>query len=73
MGGLLLRAMVIVFPHRDKERLFNRQRSLAINGSVGILTRNTKGELAGEPGFEPGLTESESVGLPLTYSPAGEP
>ena len=26
--------------------------------------------LAGEPGFEPGLTESESVGLPLTYSPA---
>ena len=25
--------------------------------------------LAGEPGFEPGLTESESVGLPLTYSP----
>ena len=30
----------------------------------------TKG-LAGEPGFEPGLTESESVGLPLTYSPTG--
>lgn len=28
-------------------------------------------ELAGEPGFEPGLTESESVGLPLTYSPTG--
>ena len=27
--------------------------------------------LAGEPGFEPGLTESESVGLPLTYSPIG--
>ena len=27
--------------------------------------------LAGEPGFEPGLTESESVGLPLTYSPVG--
>lgn len=27
--------------------------------------------MAGEPGFEPGLTESESVGLPLTYSPAG--
>ncbi|CAN0485405.1 unnamed protein product, partial [Scytosiphon promiscuus] len=26
-------------------------------------------KLAGEPGFEPGLTESESVGLPLTYSP----
>jgi hypothetical protein len=26
--------------------------------------------LAGEPGFEPGLTESESAGLPLTYSPA---
>ena len=25
--------------------------------------------VAGEPGFEPGLTESESVGLPLTYSP----
>ena len=29
-------------------------------------------ELAGEPGFEPGLTESESVGLPLTYSPTAE-
>ena len=28
-----------------------------------------KKSLAGEPGFEPGLTESESVGLPLTYSP----
>ena len=27
--------------------------------------------MAGEPGFEPGLTESESVGLPLTYSPTG--
>lgn len=27
------------------------------------------GKVAGEPGFEPGLTESESVGLPLTYSP----
>lgn len=26
-------------------------------------------DMAGEPGFEPGLTESESVGLPLTYSP----
>ena len=25
--------------------------------------------LAGEPGFEPGLTESESVVLPLNYSP----
>ena len=25
--------------------------------------------VAGEPGFEPGLTESESAGLPLTYSP----
>lgn len=29
----------------------------------------TYGKLAGEPGFEPGLTESESAGLPLTYSP----
>ena len=28
-----------------------------------------RGKVAGEPGFEPGLTESESVGLPLTYSP----
>lgn len=27
--------------------------------------------LAGEPGFEPRLTESESVVLPLNYSPAG--
>ena len=31
---------------------------------TGLIRR-----LAGEPGFEPGLTESESVGLPLTYSP----
>ena len=30
-------------------------------------------DLAGEPGFEPGLTESESVGLPLTYSPTRRP
>ena len=29
------------------------------------------GELAGEPGFEPRLTESESVVLPLNYSPPG--
>lgn len=29
-----------------------------------------RNQLAGEPGFEPGLTESESAGLPLTYSPA---
>ena len=28
--------------------------------------------MAGEPGFEPGLTESESVGLPLTYSPCDD-
>lgn len=27
------------------------------------------GELAGEPGLEPRLTESESVVLPLNYSP----
>ena len=27
------------------------------------------GELAGEPGFEPRLTESESAVLPLKYSP----
>lgn len=27
--------------------------------------------MAGEPGFEPRLTESESVVLPLNYSPAG--
>ena len=28
-------------------------------------------EMAGEPGLEPGLTESESVVLPLDDSPAG--
>ena len=33
-------------------------------GNQGFL-----GELAGEPGFEPRLTESESVVLPLNYSP----
>ena len=33
------------------------------------LIYNDSWGLAGEPGFEPGLTESESVGLPLTYSP----
>ena len=34
-------------------------------------TAQKTAELAGEPGFEPGLTESESAGLPLTYSPTG--
>lgn len=34
------------------------------------LISNVKKELAGEPGFEPRLTESESVVLPLNYSPA---
>lgn len=33
------------------------------------LKTKEKTGLAGEPGFEPGLTESESAGLPLTYSP----
>ena len=42
-------------------RAFNLSKSLILLKKV----------LAGEPGFEPGLTESESVGLPLTYSPAG--
>ena len=35
-----------------------------------LTTIDRREILAGEPGFEPGLTESESVGLPLTYSPA---
>ena len=54
--------------------------SLAQNGVPNMLKRRryirkdciieTCAEwLAGEPGFEPGLTESESAGLPLTYSP----
>ena len=39
-----------------------------------VFNLNTlKIDLAGEPGFEPGLTESESVGLPLTYSPTRRP
>ena len=40
-------------------------------GFVGVFVsyRNSGSGLAGEPGFEPGLTESESAGLPLTYSP----
>ena len=29
--------------------------------------------MAGEPGFEPRLAESESAVLPLNYSPAGTP
>lgn len=36
---------------------------------VKLLKNIGKKVLAGEPGFEPGLTESESAGLPLTYSP----
>ena len=36
-----------------------------------FLAKSLIYKVAGEPGFEPGLTESESVGLPLTYSPAG--
>ena len=46
-----------MMPKRDPARLEKQE-------NQGFL-----GELAGEPGFEPGLTESESVGLPLTYSP----
>ena len=38
---------------------------------IKSLIYKEKGELAGEPGFEPRLTESESVVLPLNYSPAG--
>ncbi len=36
--------------------------------NCSTISMNWK-KLAGEPGFEPGLTESESAGLPLTYSP----
>lgn len=39
--------------------------------SAKWLKNNKKDGLAGEPGFEPRLTESESVVLPLNYSPAG--
>ncbi len=47
-----------------------QQKLEAIAQAHGRNTENVFGkELAGEPGFEPGLTESESVGLPLTYSP----
>jgi hypothetical protein len=36
---------------------------------LGDLSAGVRGGLAGEPGFEPRLTESESVVLPLNYSP----
>jgi hypothetical protein len=46
------------------------QTSLFESGVQAVVVENVfKRSLAGEPGFEPGLTESESVGLPLTYSP----
>src|SRR4029079_19064957 len=35
----------------------------------GCKKMRVRTELAGEPGFEPGLTESESAVLPLNYSP----
>ena len=44
--------------------------SLAQYANLLILLEIKK--MAGEPGFEPGLTESESVGLPLTYSPIAD-
>jgi hypothetical protein len=43
-------------------------RARALTGIVEAMAK-AKEAVAGEPGFEPGLTESESVGLPLTYSP----
>src|SRR5690606_19822506 len=45
-----------------------RPRAMARAKLADWLTNVWK-RLAGEPGFEPGLTESESAGLPLTYSP----
>ena len=38
-------------------------------GDLGNIVRR-KNKVAGGPGFEPGLTESESVVLPLNYPPA---
>lgn len=40
-----------------------------LSRSTKWLKFNEEGELAGEPGFEPRLTESESAVLPLNYSP----
>ena len=62
---------------RQPERDVNREgRKRAENAGANetrpkFSLRYQNVRLAGEPGFEPGLTESESVGLPLTYSPAG--
>ena len=71
-------------PDRDFRRFWPRFRaktqSLFVQeGHMPLISRryfmrkksniNSLDLVAGEPGFEPGLTESESAGLPLTYSP----
>ena len=42
-----------------------------VNDGHGALDSRLFGEVAGEPGFEPRLAESESAVLPLNYSPNG--
>lgn len=39
-------------------------------GDIRLSCRMITWEVAGEPGFEPRSTESESAVLPLNYSPA---
>ena len=56
----------ITFGHQVADDAKTGSGTTEQRGNQGFL-----GELAGEPGFEPRLTESESVVLPLNYSPPG--
>ena len=44
-------------------------RRLLLTASLNNPYRDAKKPLTGEPGFEPGLTDPESVVLPLHHSP----
>ena len=45
-----------------------RTRDLRLERAVSLAARR-RGLMAGDPGFEPGLTDSESAVLPLNESP----
>ena len=59
------RELLAVNPVRLRQRCDNRRTPLLIEQNC---IRNS---MAGGPGFEPGLAESESAVLPLNYPPAG--
>ena len=59
-------------PHQHVPETGTRETNLNETGIIYNSLILLKERLAGGPGFEPGLTESESAVLPLNYPPAGE-